>query len=274
MAEKFVYYMHRLTKIYPPKKEVLKEISLSFYYGAKIGIIGVNGSGKSTLMRIMAGLDTEYLGEAWVESGRTKGYLPQEPRLDETLTVGGNVELAVKATRDLLKEFDEVSMMFSKPLSDADMNKLMERQARLQDKIDAEDAWELDRRLEIAMDALRCPPADTDVRTLSGGERRRVALCKLLLEKPDLLLLDEPTSNVDTLVENRLLELLRELNRRMTILMVSHDLGFVSEFVDRVICVNRRVAVHPTREMTGDAIRDIYGGEVRMVRHNEFSHSE
>ncbi len=237
MAEKFVYYMHRLTKIYPPKKEVLKEISLSFYYGAKIGIIGVNGSGKSTLMRIMAGLDTEYLGEAWVESGRTKGYLPQEPRLDETLTVGGNVELAVKATRDLLKEFDEVSMMFSKPLSDADMNKLMERQARLQDKIDAEDAWELDRRLEIAMDALRCPPADTDVRTLSGGERRRVALCKLLLEKPDLLLLDEPTNHLDAESVAWLERHLKEY--RGSVILTTHDRYFLDNVVGWILEIDR-----------------------------------
>jgi energy-dependent translational throttle protein EttA len=237
MAEKFVYYMHRLTKIYPPKKEVLKEISLSFYYGAKIGIIGVNGSGKSTLMRIMTGLDTEYIGEAWVESGRTVGYLPQEPRLDETLTVGGNVELAVKAIRDLLKEFDEVSMKFAEALSDAEMTKLLERQARLQDKIDAEDAWELDRRLEIAMDALRCPPADTDVRTLSGGERRRVALCKLLLEKPDLLLLDEPTNHLDAESVAWLERHLKEY--KGSVILTTHDRYFLDNVVGWILEIDR-----------------------------------
>ena len=190
MAEKFIYYMHRLTKVHPPKKEVLKDISLSFYYGAKIGIIGVNGSGKSTLMKIMAGIDTEFQGEAWIESGRTVGYLPQEPQLDETLDVRGNVELAVKKTRQLLEEFEEVSARFAEELTDEEMEKLLERQSKLQDQIDASDALELDRHLEIAMDALRLPPGDANVKTLSGGERRRVALCKLLLEKPDLLLLD------------------------------------------------------------------------------------
>jgi energy-dependent translational throttle protein EttA len=238
MAEKFVYYMHGLTKIYPPKKDVLKDISLSFYYGAKIGIIGVNGSGKSTLMRIMAGIDTEYNGEAWVESGRTVGYLPQEPRLDETLTAGGNVELAVKATRDLLREFEEVSTKFGEPMSDAEMEKLMERQSRLQEKIDAEDAWELDRKLEIAMDALRCPPAETDVRTLSGGERRRVALCKLLLEKPDLLLLDEPTNHLDAESVAWLERHLKEYQG--SVILTTHDRYFLDNVVGWILEIDRR----------------------------------
>ncbi|HAJ79266.1 MAG TPA: energy-dependent translational throttle protein EttA [Fibrobacteres bacterium] len=237
MAEKFVYYMHRLTKIYPPKKEVLKEISLSFYYGAKIGIIGVNGSGKSTLMRIMAGIDTEYTGEAWVESGRTVGYLPQEPRLDETLTVGGNVELAVKKTRDLLKEFDEISMKFAEPMSDTEMDKLLERQSKLQDKIDTENAWELDRQLEIAMDALRCPPADIDVKTLSGGERRRVALCKLLLEKPDLLLLDEPTNHLDAESVAWLERHLKEY--KGSVILTTHDRYFLDNVVGWILEIDR-----------------------------------
>jgi energy-dependent translational throttle protein EttA len=237
MAEKFVYYMNRLTKIYPPKKEVLKEVSLSFYYGAKIGIIGVNGSGKSTLMRIMSGIDTEYNGEAWVESGRTVGYLPQEPRLDENLTVGGNVELAVKPTRDLLREFDEISMKFGEPMSDAEMDKLMERQSRLQEKIDMEDAWELDRRLEIAMDALRCPPADVDVKTLSGGERRRVALCKLLLEKPDLLLLDEPTNHLDAESVAWLERHLKEYTG--SVILTTHDRYFLDNVVGWILEIER-----------------------------------
>jgi energy-dependent translational throttle protein EttA len=237
MAEKFVYYMHRLTKVFPPKKEVLKEISLSFYYGAKIGIIGINGSGKSTLMRIMAGLDPEYNGEAWLESGRTVGYLPQEPRLDENLTVGGNVELAVKKTKDILREFDEISMKFSEPMSDTEMNKLLERQAKLQDKIDLENAWELDRQLEIAMDALRCPPADAEVKNLSGGERRRVALCKLLLEKPDLLLLDEPTNHLDAESVAWLERHLKEYQG--SVILTTHDRYFLDNVVGWILEIDR-----------------------------------
>src|SRR5512136_178342 len=197
MPEKFVYYMSGLTRIYPPQKTVLKDICLSFYYGAKIGIIGVNGSGKSTVMKIMAGLDTEFQGEAWIEPGRTVGYLPQEPRLDESLDVKGNVELAVHSTKKLLQEFEDVSAKFGEPVSDEEMEKLMARQAALQEKIDNLDAWELDRQLDIAMNALRLPPGDAKIPGLSGGERRRVALCRLLLEKPDLLLLDEPTNHLD-----------------------------------------------------------------------------
>jgi len=237
MAEKFVYYMHQLTKVYPPKKEVLKDISLSFYYGAKIGIIGINGSGKSTLMRIMAGIDTEYVGEAWLESGRTVGYLPQEPQLDETLTVGGNVELAVKKTRQLLLDFDEISMKFCEPMSDEEMNKLLERQSRLQDQIDTENAWELDRMLEIAMDALRLPPADADVSTLSGGERRRVALCRLLLEKPDLLLLDEPTNHLDAESVAWLERHLKEYTG--SVIITTHDRYFLDNVVGWILEIDR-----------------------------------
>ncbi|MBN1604965.1 MAG: energy-dependent translational throttle protein EttA [Chitinispirillaceae bacterium] len=237
MAEKFVYYMHRLTKIYPPKKEILKEISLSFYYGAKIGIIGVNGSGKSTLMKIMANIDTEFQGEAWLESGRTVGYLPQEPRLDESLDVKGNVELAVKSTRDLLNEFDEVSNKFGEEMSDEEMDKLLSRQAELQDKIDACDAWDLDRHLEIAMDALRCPPGDANVKTLSGGEKRRVALCKLLLEKPDLLLLDEPTNHLDAESVAWLEHHLREY--KGSVILVTHDRYFLDNVVEWILELDR-----------------------------------
>lgn len=237
MAEKFVYYMHRLTKVYPPKKEILKEISLSFYYGAKIGIIGVNGSGKSTLMKIMANIDTEFQGEAWLESGRTVGYLPQEPRLDESLDVKGNVELAVKSTRDLLNEFDEVSNKFGEEMSDEEMDKLLSRQAELQDKIDACDAWDLDRHLEIAMDALRCPPGDASVKTLSGGEKRRVALCKLLLEKPDLLLLDEPTNHLDAESVAWLEHHLREY--KGSVILVTHDRYFLDNVVEWILELDR-----------------------------------
>ena len=237
MAEKFVYFMAGLTKVYPPQKEVLKDIYLSFYYGAKIGIIGVNGSGKSTLMKIMAGLDTEFRGEAWVESGRTVGYLSQEPRLDETLTVGGNVELAVASTRKLLHDFDEISNKFSEPMSDEEMDKLLERQAKLQDKIDHENAWELDRLLEIAMDALRLPPADADVRSLSGGERRRVALCKLLLEKPDLLLLDEPTNHLDAESVAWLERHLKEYTG--SVILTTHDRYFLDNVVGWILEIDR-----------------------------------
>lgn len=237
MAEKFVYYMNRLTKIYPPKKEVLKDISLSFYYGAKIGIIGVNGSGKSTLMKIMAGIDTEFQGEAWLESGRTVGYLPQEPNLDETLDVKGNVELAVESTRKLLNEFDEISNKFAEPMSDEEMEKLLDRQSKLQDKIDAVNAWELDRQLEIAMDALRLPPGDADVKTLSGGERRRVALCKLLLEKPDLILLDEPTNHLDAESVAWLERFLREYAG--SVILVTHDRYFLDNVVGWILELDR-----------------------------------
>ncbi len=237
MAEKFIYYMHGLTKIYPPKREVLKDISLSFYYGAKIGIIGTNGSGKSTLLRIMAGLDAEFQGEAWIEKGRSVGFLPQEPRLDETRDVRGNVELAVAPTRHLLEEFETVAAKFAEELTDDEMEKLLERQSTLQDKIDAADAWELDRHLEIAMDALRLPPGDADVSTLSGGERRRVALCKLLLQKPDLLLLDEPTNHLDAESVAWLERHLREYAG--SVILVTHDRYFLDNVVAWILEIDR-----------------------------------
>jgi sulfate-transporting ATPase len=237
MAEKFVYYMSRLNKIYPPQKTVLKDISLSFYYGAKIGIIGVNGSGKSTVMKIMAGLDTEYQGEAWIEEGRTVGYLPQEPKLDESLDVKGNVELGVKAVKNLLTEFDEVSMKFGETMSDGEMDKLLQRQAALQDKIDTLNAWELDHQLEVAMDALRLPPGDADVSKLSGGERRRVALCRLLLEKPDLLLLDEPTNHLDAESVAWLERHLQEY--KGSVILVTHDRYFLDNVVAWILEIDR-----------------------------------
>jgi len=237
MAEKFIYYMDRMTKAYPNKKEVLKEVSLSFYYGAKIGVIGVNGSGKSTLLKIMAGIDKEIQGEAWIEQGRTVGYLPQEPRLDESLSVLGNVELAVSSVRALLNEFDEVNAKFGEEMTQEEMDKLLERQATLQDKIEAADAWDLDRHLEIAMDALRLPPGDAKVDTLSGGERRRVALCKLLLEKPDLLLLDEPTNHLDA-------ESIAWLERHLkeyagSVILVTHDRYFLDNVVEWILELDR-----------------------------------
>jgi ATP-binding cassette ChvD family protein len=229
--------MSRLNKIFPPHKEVLKEISLSFYYGAKIGIIGTNGSGKSTLLKIMAGLDTEFQGEAWIESGRTVGYLSQEPQLDESLDVLGNVQLAVADTKKLLDEFEEVSAKFGESMSDEAMDKLLARQAALQDKIDTLDAWELDRKLEIAMDALRCPPGDAMPSTLSGGERRRVALCKLLLQKPDLLLLDEPTNHLDAESVAWLERHLREYAG--SVILVTHDRYFLDNVVEWILELDR-----------------------------------
>ncbi|MFP4163951.1 MAG: energy-dependent translational throttle protein EttA [Chitinispirillaceae bacterium] len=237
MAEKFIYYMNGLTKVFPPQKEVLKDISLSFYYGAKIGIIGVNGSGKSTVLKIMAGLDTDFQGEAWLEQGRTVGYLPQEPALDDSLDVKGNIELAVQSTRKLLEEFDEVSMKFGEDLSDEEMNKLMERQAKLQDQIESVDAWDLDRQLEIAMDALRLPPGEAQVGTLSGGERRRVALCKLLLEKPDLLLLDEPTNHLDAESVAWLERHLKEY--KGSVILITHDRYFLDNVVEWILELDR-----------------------------------
>jgi energy-dependent translational throttle protein EttA len=237
MAEKFVYYMHRLNKAYPPNKEVLKNVSLSFYYGAKIGIIGYNGSGKSTLMRIMAGMDKDFQGEAWLESGRTVGYLPQEPRLDESLDVRGNVELAVKEVKTLMDDFNALSLKFGEPMSDSEMEKLMEKQAKLQDKIDAVDGWNLDRHLEIAMDALRLPPPEAEVGKLSGGEKRRVALCRLLLEKPDLLLLDEPTNHLDAESVAWLERHLREY--KGSVILVTHDRYFLDNVVGWILELDR-----------------------------------
>ena len=193
----FIYTMKGLGKVYPPDQVVFKDIWLSFFYGAKIGIIGGNGAGKSTLLKIMAGLDPNYLGEAFRAENTTVGYLAQEPQLDVTKSVLGNVEEGVASTRALLTRFDEINARFGEEMSDAEMDKLLAEQARVQDAIEAANAWDLDARVEQAMDALRLPPADADVTKLSGGERRRVALCRLLLQSPDMLLLDEPTNHLD-----------------------------------------------------------------------------
>src|SRR5687768_6688541 len=184
MAGEYIFTMRDLRKVVPPSREILKGIWLSFYPGAKIGVLGGNGAGKSSLLRIMAGVDQDFQGEAWAHQGTRIGYLAQEPQLDSSKNVKENVEEGVKATRDLLKEFEAISMKFAEPMSDDEMNKLLDRQGKVQEKIDAVNAWELDRKIEIAMDALRLPPADADVNKLSGGERRRVALCKTLLEEP------------------------------------------------------------------------------------------
>lgn len=224
-AQKFIYYMNRMTKILPGGKEILKNVSLSFFYGAKIGIIGPNGAGKSTLLKIMAGIDEEFQGEAWLEQGRTVGYLPQEPQLDPKLNVRDNIMEAVAETRDLLAKFNEISMRFGEEMSDEEMDKLMAQQAALQDEIEAKDAWELDRHIDIAMDALRCPPGDWPVDNLSGGEKRRVALCKLLLKQPDLLLLDEPTNHLDAESVAWLERHLKEY--KGSVILVTHDRYFL-----------------------------------------------
>jgi ATP-binding cassette ChvD family protein len=235
--EKFVFYMHRMTKVYPPSKEILKDISLSFYYGAKIGIIGNNGSGKSTLLRIMAGIDKEFQGEAWIEPGRSAGYLPQEPKLDEALNVKDNVMLAVAKHQAILDRFNEISMAFGEEMSEEKMNKLLDEQSKLQDIIDAQDLWSLDRKVEIAMDALRCPPGEWAVTNLSGGEKRRVALCRLLLEEPDLLLLDEPTNHLDA-------ESVAWLERHLkaykgSVILVTHDRYFLDNVTGWILELDR-----------------------------------
>lgn len=235
--EKFVFYMHRMTKVYPPAKEVLKDISLSFYYGAKIGIIGTNGSGKSTLLRIMAGIDKEFQGEAWIEPGRTAGYLPQEPKLDEQLTVKENVMLAVAKHQAILDRFNEISMAFGEEMPEDKMNKLLDEQSKLQDIIDAQDLWSLDRKIEIAMDALRCPPGEWAVTNLSGGEKRRVALCRLLLEEPDLLLLDEPTNHLDAESVAWLERHLKEY--KGSVILVTHDRYFLDNVTGWILEIDR-----------------------------------
>jgi ATPase subunit of ABC transporter with duplicated ATPase domains len=196
LAHEFVYVMDDLRKVIG-ERVILDGISLSFLPGAKIGVLGANGAGKSTLLRVMAGADTDFMGEARPAKGLRVGYLPQEPELDPNKDVLGNVEEGVGELRALLDEFNELSAKFAEPMDDDEMNALLEKQGKLQDRIDAADAWEIDRVLDVAMEALRCPPPDADVSTLSGGEKRRVALCRLLLSKPDMLLLDEPTNHLD-----------------------------------------------------------------------------
>jgi ATP-binding cassette ChvD family protein len=235
--QKFIYHMYRLSKIVPPKREILKNINLSFFPGAKIGVVGPNGAGKSSLLKIMAGLDSDFLGEAWAAKGTRIGYLPQEPELDPDLDVRGNVELGVKPVRDLLVHFEEVSMAFAEVSTDEEMNQLIEEQAKLQDRIEAAGAWDLDRKVEMAMDALRVPPGEADVSALSGGERRRVALCKVLLEAPDMLLLDEPTNHLDA-------ESVAWLEHHLgaypgTIVAITHDRYFLDNVAGWILELDR-----------------------------------
>ncbi|HEY0078397.1 MAG TPA: energy-dependent translational throttle protein EttA [Pyrinomonadaceae bacterium] len=233
---KIIYSMVGVGKNYD-KKAVLKDIYLSYFYGAKIGVIGLNGSGKSSLLRILAGVDKNFVGETVLSPGYTVGYLEQEPRLDETKTVREIVEQGVQATVDLLKEYDEINARFGEEMSDDEMNKLLERQGTVQEKLDASDAWDLDSRLEMAMDALRCPPPETPVKVLSGGERRRVALCRLLLQKPDILLLDEPTNHLDAESVGWLEQHLQQYEG--TVIAVTHDRYFLDNVAGWILELDR-----------------------------------
>jgi sulfate-transporting ATPase len=233
--------MKDLRKVVPPSREILRGIWLSFYPGAKIGVLGANGAGKSTLLRIMAGVDTDFQGEAWPHQGTRIGYLSQEPQLDESKNVKENVDVAVKQTRDLLLKFEEISNKFAEPMSDDEMTKLLDQQAKVQEKIDAANAWELDRKIEIAMDALRLPPADADVNTLSGGEKRRVALCRTLLEEPDMLLLDEPTNHLDAESVAWLERYLAEFPG--TVVAVTHDRYFLDNVAGWILELDRGAGI-------------------------------
>ncbi len=236
-AVQYVFVMQNLTKVFPGGKELFKGITLSFLPGAKIGVLGVNGAGKSTLLKIMAGVDKDFNGEAWAADGIKVGYLEQEPQLDPSKNVMENIMDGLAETRDLLKRFEEVSMRFGEEMTDEEMNNLINEQAELQEKIDACNGWDLERTIEIAMDALRCPPADTDVTKLSGGEKRRVALCRLLLSKPDMLLLDEPTNHLDAesvaWLENHLKDY------KGTVVMVTHDRYFLDNVTGWILELDR-----------------------------------
>ena len=233
----FIYTMKGLGKVYPPDSQVLKDIWLSFLPGAKIGVLGLNGSGKSTLLKIMAGLDHDFVGEAFPADGITVGYLQQEPQLDPSKTVKDIVEEGVAETRALLQRFDEINEKFAQDLSPEEMDKVLAEQARVQDKIDAAGAWELDSKLDLAMEALRLPPPDVEVKTLSGGERRRVALCRLLLQSPDLLLLDEPTNHLDAESVAWLERFLKDYQG--TVVAVTHDRYFLDNVAGWILELDR-----------------------------------
>ena len=237
MAGEYAFVMKDLRKVVPPKREILRGIYLSFFHGAKIGVLGANGAGKSSLLRIMAGIDHDYNGEAWAAQGTKVGFLPQEPQLDTTLDVRGNVELAVKSDRAILDRFNQIMMEFAEPMSDDKMEKLLAEQGRLQEQIEHLDLWNLDNKIEVAMDALRLPPPDADVTTLSGGEKRRVALCRVLLEHPDLLLLDEPTNHLDA-------ESVAWLEKHLetfpgTVVAITHDRYFLDNVAKWILELDR-----------------------------------
>ncbi len=233
---KIIFSMVKVSKFYD-KKPVLKDIYLSFFYGAKIGVLGLNGSGKSSLLRLIAGTDKDFNGEVVFSKGYSVGYLEQEPKLDESKTVKQIVEEAVQTTVDLLKEYEEINAKFAEEMSDDEMNALIERQGEVQEKLDHADAWDLDSRLEMAMDALRCPPPETEIKTLSGGEKRRVALCRLLLQKPDILLLDEPTNHLDAETVSWLEQHLQKYEG--TIIAVTHDRYFLDNVAGWILELDR-----------------------------------
>ena len=240
-SHQYVYVMHRLSKAWPGGKEVLKNISLSFLPGAKIGVLGLNGAGKSTLLKIMAGLDTEFNGEAWAADGIKVGYLAQEPELDTSMDVTGNVLAGMGEAKELMDRFNAVSARFAEELSDDEMNEVIAEQAELQEKIDAIDGWDLERKAEIAMDALRVPAGDSDVTKLSGGEKRRVALCKLLLSAPDMLLLDEPTNHLDAESVAWLQRFLHDFPG--TVVTITHDRYFLDEVAGWILELDRGAGI-------------------------------
>ena len=237
MNPKYVYVMKDLNKSWSGGKQVIKNASLSFIDGAKIGVLGINGAGKSTLLKIMAGLDKEFSGEAWVADGIRIGYLPQEPILENDLNVLENIKISLSHITDLLKDFEEISLKFSEISSDEEMENLLEKQSQIQAKIDANDGWDIDRHVEIAMDALRCPPPDSKVTNLSGGEKRRIALCRLLLSKPDILLLDEPTNHLDAESVSWLEKTLADF--KGTVVAITHDRYFLDNVASWILEIDR-----------------------------------
>jgi len=233
----YIFVMKSLRKAFTNGKEVIKNGHLSFFPGAKIGVVGLNGAGKSTLLKIMAGVDKDFEGEAWAADGVKVGYLAQEPHLDENKTVGENVEDGVREIKDLLEKFNEVSARFADELTDEEMNEVIAEQGELQERIDALDAWDIDRHVKIAMDALRCPPAEEPVNNLSGGERRRVALCRLLLSAPDMLLLDEPTNHLDAESVAWLEHFLATY--KGTVVTITHDRYFLDNVAEWILEIDR-----------------------------------